>query len=258
MSGKRGTKHKQGAAKVGRASVISKSGERKKRRISLEEEYEENCNTADEDDDDEEEEEEEVDNHFNNNNNDDEDDEDDEEEEQRPRRVKRGGLSGHRHSGQPNNMNQSWTNGTTLATITNQNTGDPRDTPLVGRDATALQCPNTRAVEQDYRNHLVAIGYHQTAASNKCQVKEYTGKTLFHRLKFISGDAEMETTGAIACLVMKHFDIVEKDRVEWWGKSKLIVHKEIRQRRNNLGAALRSAFKSKYNMLVEKGNYDRL
>ena len=260
MSGKRaGNKHKQVGAKHGSASVPSEpSGGTKRRHISLEEEYEANCNTDNED------EEEEEDNHPHNNNNneDDEDDDDDDEEELPPRRKIQGrGLSGGSHSGRPNNsMNRVSTNHTTtpLATITNQGR---RDSTPVG---TALQRPNARAIssirvaspdEQEYINHLGAIGYHQTAASNKCQVKEYVGKTLFRRLKFISGDAEMETTGAIASLVMKHFDIKEKDRVEWWAKSKLIVHKEVRQRRNNLGAALRSAFKSKCNMLVEKGNY---
>ena len=146
MSGKRaGNKHKQVGAKHGSASVPSEpSGGTKRRHISLEEEYEANCNTDNED------EEEEEDNHPHNNNNN-EDDDDNEDEELPPRKVRGRGLRGGSHSGRPNNsMNRALTDQhttTPLANITNQNTGGrPDSTPVLNRNGTALQCPNARAI----------------------------------------------------------------------------------------------------------------
>ena len=139
-----------------------------------------------------------------------------------------------------------------LQNITNHNRGGQEETPTC--QGTRLDFPYTPAVssmtgrsshEHNYKLQLQASGYHQTTASGKNQVKEYVGKSLFRRLKFIVGESEMETYGPIASIVMSHFKVKDENKVEWWMHNKQTVHKEIRQRRNNIGTALRNAFRSK-------------
>ena len=117
---------------------------------------------------------------------------------------------------------------------------DGFDTPAVSSTS------NTSSEEQSYIQHLEATGYHQSAISKNSNVKRYVGTTLFKRLKFIVSGKEMESTGEVAQLVMTHFNVQEKDKLDWWARHKKIVHSALRQRRNNMGMLLRTAFQSKY------------
>ena len=232
------------------------------RNLTVEEEYEDNYDDDDDEEDDN--------NNYNHNNNNDRndyyndeeeedvyDDQDDSDEiiDDRDNNLVIQKSQPTRHSGK-NYLGGSHARARqtthSLQNITNYNRGGQEETPTC--QGTRIDFPYTPAVssmtsrsshEHNYKLQLQAIGYHQTTASGKNQVKEYVGKSLFRRLKFIVGESEMETYGPIASIVMSHFKVKDENKVEWWMHNKQTVHKEIRQRRNNIGTALRNAFRSK-------------
>jgi cupin superfamily acireductone dioxygenase involved in methionine salvage len=79
-------------------------------------------------------------------------------------------------------------------------------------------------------------------------IAEYTKKTLFRHVKFITSEAmlmDLEGKTSLANITMDHFAIDIPDRISWWNACSVAVSDAINSQRNQVNQALKAQVLSK-------------
>ena len=80
------------------------------------------------------------------------------------------------------------------------------------------------------------------------RIFEYTKKTLFRQVKFITSEAmmmDLECETSVANVTMDHFVIAIPDRISWWRACNIAVGDAVNSQRNQVNQALKAQVLSK-------------
>lgn len=98
-----------------------------------------------------------------------------------------------------------------------------------------------------YSKSLLESGFITSPTSDLSAINEFSRKTLFPKVKFISGKHQLDSTekGSVYEFVTEKLHIQEEHKMKWWNLHKEQVYQALRNKRNNATQQMRAAFKSK-------------
>jgi hypothetical protein len=86
----------------------------------------------------------------------------------------------------------------------------------------------------------------QALKKTKEQIKTYVKTELFHKVKFIKEEIELDFKNKFyAGAIMTHMGVAKGDKEQWWSEYKVVARQALSEKRATVCSSIKSIYKGK-------------